>query len=88
MSLIVHGLFPVADAYLLDSLPDENRASAYSGYSAVMMLMQAPGSVAVGALAEFGLTYSGVFRGYAVGVGIITVAMAALARDGQLPTGE
>ncbi|WP_415378834.1 CynX/NimT family MFS transporter [Halosimplex sp. TS25] len=88
MSLIVHGLFPVADAYLLDSLPDENRASAYSGYSAVMMLMQAPGSVAVGSLAEFGFSYSGVFRGYAALVAVITIAMAALARAGQLPTGE
>jgi MFS family permease len=88
MSLIVHGLFPVADAYLLDSLPDENRASAYSGYSATMMLIQAPGGVAVGTLAEFGVSYSGVFRGYAVAVGAITVAMAALARAGRLPTGE
>ncbi|WP_459194298.1 MFS transporter [Halosimplex sp. J119] len=88
MSLIVHGLFPVADAYLLDSLPDDNRASAYSGYSATMMLIQAPGGVAVGTFAEFGVSYSGVFRGYAVVIGIITVAMAALARAGRLPTGK
>lgn len=88
MGLVVHGLFPVADAYILDSLPDESRASAYSGYSAVMMLMQAPGSVAVGTLAEFGLTYAGVFRGYALLVGVVTVAMGLLARAGRLPTGE
>jgi MFS family permease len=88
MSLVVHGLFPVADAYLLDSLPDESRASAYSGYSATMMLIQAPGSVAVGALAEVGLTYSGVFRAYAVAVGVVTVGMGALAGVGRLPTGE
>jgi MFS family permease len=88
MSLVIHGLFPVADAYILDSLPDESRASAYSGYSAVMMLMQAPGSVAVGSLAEFGLAYSRVFRGYAVLVGVITVAMGLLARAGRLPTGK
>jgi len=88
MSLVVHGLFPVADAYLLDSLPDESRASAYSGYSATMMLIQAPGSVAVGALAEVGLTYSGVFRAYAVAVGVVTVGMGVLAGVGRLPTGE
>ena len=88
MSPVVHGLFPVADAYLLDSLPDESRASAYSGYSAMMMLIQAPGSVAVGALAEVGLTYSGVFRAYAVAVGVVTVGMGVLAGVGRLPTGE
>jgi len=87
MGLIIHGLFPVADAYLLDSLPDENRASAYAGYSAIMMLMQAPGSVAVGSLAQVGLSYSAVFQGYALLVGIVTVAMALLARAGRLPTG-
>ncbi|WP_135365378.1 MFS transporter [Halosimplex halophilum] len=88
MSLVVHGLFPVADAYLLDSLPDENRASAYSGYSAVMMLMQAPGGVAVGTFYQFGLSYSGVFRAYAALVAVIAVGMAALARAGRLPTGQ
>ncbi|WP_436907959.1 MFS transporter [Halosimplex marinum] len=88
MSLVIHGLFPVADAYLLDSLPDDNRASAYSGYSAVMMLMQAPGGVAVGTFYQFGLSYSGVFRAYAALVGVVAVGMFALARAGRLPTGE
>ncbi len=87
MGVVVHGLFPVADAYMLDTLPDENRASAYSGFSAVMMLIQAPGSVAVGLLAGTGLTYTGVFRGYAVLVAVVAVSMAALARAGRLPTG-
>ena len=88
MGLVVHGLFPVADAYLLDTLPDENRASAYSGYSAVMMLIQAPGSVAVGVLVQAGLAYSDIFRGYALLVAVVAVAMAALARAGRLPAGE
>ncbi|WP_276255930.1 MFS transporter [Halomontanus rarus] len=87
MGLIVHCLFPVADAYLLDTLPDENRASAYSGFSATMMLIQAPGSVAVGLLAQTGLSYTGVFRGYALFVALIAVGMAVLARAGRLPTG-
>mgnify|MGYP000020599961 FL=1 len=87
MGLVIHGLFPVADAYILETLPDENRASAYSGFSAVMMLIQAPGSVAVGALAEGGLSYTGVFRGYAVAVALVAIAMTFLARAGRLPAG-
>ena len=87
MGLVVHGLFPVGDAYVLETLPDEHRASAYSGYSAGMMLIQAPGSVAVGALAQTGLSYTGVFRGYAAFVAAVAVGMAALARAGRLPTG-
>ncbi len=87
MSLIIHGLFPAADAYLLDTLPDEQRASAYSGFSATMMLIQAPGSVAVGLLAQFGLAYADVFRGYAVLVAAIAVGMGLLARAGRLPRG-
>ncbi|SFR85901.1 Predicted arabinose efflux permease, MFS family [Halomicrobium zhouii] len=88
MGLVVHGLFPVGDAYLLDNLPDENRASAYSGFSATMMLIQAPGSVAVGLLAQAGLSYSGVFYGYAGLVAVIAIGMAVLARAGKLPTGS
>jgi MFS family permease len=87
MGLVIHCLFPVGDAYLLETLPDEHRASAYSGFSATMMLIQAPGSVAVGALAQSGLSYTGVFQGYAVLVAAIAVGLAALARAGRLPTG-
>jgi len=87
MGAVIHGLFPVGDAYVLDSMPDEHRASAYSGFSAAMMLIQAPGSVAVGVLAEGGLSYDGVFVGYAVLVGAITVVMAGLAWAGRLPRG-
>ncbi|NGM67689.1 MFS transporter [Natronolimnobius sp. AArcel1] len=88
MGLIVHCLFPVADAYLLDTLPDENRASAYSGFSATMMLMQAPGSVAVGLLAQAGLGYTRVFQGYAIFVAIIVLVMGALANADRLPQGN
>ena len=87
MSLVIHGLFPAADAYLLDTLPDASRASAYAGYSATMMLIQAPGSVAVGVFAERGIAYSGVFQGYAVVVAVTCVGMAVLARAGRLPKG-
>jgi MFS family permease len=87
MGLVVHGLFPAADAYMLDSLPDEHRASAYAGFSAAMMLIQAPGSVAVGAFVQAGVGYDAVFAGYASLVAAIAVGMGALARAGRLPAG-
>ncbi|RYJ15301.1 MFS transporter [Halogeometricum borinquense] len=54
---VIHSLFPALDTYLLDTLPDENRASAYAVYSAGMMVVQASGSSVVGALREGGGTY-------------------------------
>jgi len=87
MGLVVHGLFPAADAYMLETLPDEHRASAYAGFSATMMLIQAPGSFAVGAFVQAGVGYDGVFVGYAALVAAIAVGMGALARAGRLPAG-
>jgi MFS family permease len=87
MGLVVHGLFPAADAYMLDTLPDEHRASAYAGFSATMMLIQAPGSFAVGAFVQAGVGYDAVFVGYAALVAAIAVGMGSLARAGRLPSG-
>ena len=87
MGAVIHGLFPVADAYMLATLPDEHRSSAYAGYSAVMMLLQAPGSFAVGAFVSAGLAYDAVFAGYALLVAAVVVGMGALARAGRLPAG-
>jgi hypothetical protein len=53
-----------------------------------MMLIQAGGSVAVGSLADAGFTYTAVFQGFALLVGVLAVVVAVLARAGQLPTGE
>jgi MFS family permease len=88
MGLVLHGLFPVADAYMLETLPDEHRASAYAGFSAIMMFIQAPGSFAVGALVEAGLAYGDVFRGFSLVVALVAVGMAGLTRAERLPTGE
>jgi MFS family permease len=85
MSLVVHALFPIGDTYLLDTLPDESRASAYAGFSATMMLMQSPGSVTVGVLSQSGFSYTAIFRGFAVAVAGITLAMAVLTRSGRIP---
>jgi MFS family permease len=85
MGLVVHALFPVADAYLLDTVTDGTRSSAYAGYSATMMLLQAPGSVAVGVFADAGVPYTRTFRWLAAAVAVVAVGLALLDRDGRLP---
>jgi len=87
MGAVIHGLFPAADAYLLDTLSDDTRASAYAGYSATMMLIQAPGSLAVGAFVGVGVGYDAVFQGYAAAVAVIALGMGVLGRAGYVPTG-
>ncbi|WP_280585302.1 MFS transporter [Halorubrum sp. Boch-26] len=81
----IHMLFPAADTYLLASLPDASRASAYAVYSAGMMSTQAAGSWAVGEAIEAGLTYDTVFLGLAGGLAAVVVAYAVLERMGRVP---
>ena len=87
LGYVVHGLFPAADAYLLSSLPDHHRASAYSLYSGTMMFVQALGSGAVGLAVDGGASYTLVFRGLAGGVAVILVVLVGLYADGRLPAG-
>ncbi|WP_276300556.1 MFS transporter [Halorussus lipolyticus] len=87
LGYVVHSLFPALDTYLLDSLPDENRASAYSLYSGSMMIVQATGSVVVGALVDAGFDYNTVFRSFGgLLVAILAVLVLLWAGD-KLPTG-
>ncbi|MFB6072318.1 MAG: MFS transporter [Halobacterium sp.] len=83
----VHSLFPAIDTFLLDSLPDADRASAYAGYSAAMMVVQAFGSVVVGTLRGMGYAYDAVFRVGGLGLAVLVVALVALYRAGRLPAG-
>jgi len=87
LGYVVHSLFPALDTYLLDSLPDENRASAYSLYSGSMMIVQATGSVAVGALVDRGLGYDAVFRTFSAGLVAILLVMVVLYALDRLPEG-
>ncbi|MFB6119674.1 MAG: MFS transporter [Halobacteriaceae archaeon] len=87
LGLVIHSLFPVIDTYMLASLPDDNRASAYAVYSATMMLMQAPGSVVFGLLVEHGIAFDTVFRGSALSVAFVLAVLVVLFRDGRLPAG-
>ncbi|WP_435099353.1 MFS transporter [Halarchaeum sp. P4] len=86
LGYVIHSLFPTMDAFLLGSLPDDSRASAYSAYSAVMMLMQAPGSLAVGVFVEYGVGYATVFRVYALVLAGVVTVLVALYVGGRLPT--
>ncbi|MDL0120165.1 MFS transporter [Halobacterium salinarum] len=83
----IHSLFPAIDTFLLDSLPDSDRGSAYAGYSASMMLVQALGSVVVGTLRGTGFAYDTIFRTGAAGLGVLAVCLVALQWAGRLPQG-
>ena len=88
LGYVVHGLCPATDAYLLSSLPDHHRASAYSLYSGTMMFVQALGSGAVGLAVDGGASYTLVFRVLAGGVAVILVVLVGLYADGRLPAGS
>lgn len=85
LGFVVHSLFPAIDTYLLASLPDGNRASAYSAYSGTMMMVQSAGSSVVGSLTEFGIPFDTVFTGFAIGLGVVIVVIAGLFRADRLP---
>ncbi|MFB6172380.1 MAG: MFS transporter [Haloarculaceae archaeon] len=87
LGYVVHGLFPAMDAYLLGALPDHHRASAYAAYSASMMVVQATGSSAVGALVARGVVYDDVFRAFALGLVGVLAVLVVLWRTGRLPDG-
>ncbi|WP_144921262.1 MFS transporter [Halorubrum salsamenti] len=83
----IHMLFPAGDTYLLASLPDESRASAYAVFSAGMMTTQAAGSWVVGEAIEAGAGYDAVFLSLAGGLALVVVAYAVLERLGRVPGG-
>ncbi|QGN07521.1 MFS transporter [Halorhabdus sp. CBA1104] len=85
MGYVIHSLFPVADTYLLGSLPDRHRASAYSAYSATMMMVQAAGSWVVGLLRDAAIPFPVIYRAFAIGLVACAVALFGLYRLGKLP---
>jgi len=87
LGYVVHSLFPALDTYLLDSLPDENRASAYSLYSGSMMIVQATGSVVIGTLVDRGFAYDVVFRAFSAGLVAILIVLVVLYALDWLPKG-
>jgi DHA1 family inner membrane transport protein len=87
LGYVIHSIFPVVDTYLLASLPDHHRGSAYAVYSAVVMLVQSLGSGAVGTAVTRGVSYTTAFRALAVVVGGVIVVLAGLYVAGRLPAG-
>ncbi|WP_394739518.1 MFS transporter [Natronococcus roseus] len=85
VGFIIHALFPAIDTYLLDTLPDSTRGSAYAVFSSTWMLMQALGSSAVGSLVESGYAYDTVFASGAVVLGASVVVLVLVKRTGRLP---
>jgi len=83
----IHMLFPAGDTYLLASLPDESRASAYAVFSAGMMTTQAAGSWVVGEAIEAGAGYDAVFLSLSGGLALVVVAYAVLESVGRVPGG-
>ena len=83
----IHMLFPAGDTYLLASLPDESRASAYAVFSAGMMTTQAAGSWVVGEAIEAGAGYDAVFLSLSGGLALVVVAYAVLESAGRVPGG-
>jgi MFS family permease len=85
---VIHSMFPAIDTYMLGTLPDHHRGSAYAIYSGTMMLVQATGSVAVGSLVDLGFAFDDVFRGFAVGLVVVLAVLFTFYRSGALPSGE
>lgn len=84
---VVHSLFPAVDTYMLSSLPDRHRASAYAVFSASMMVGQALGSGVVGLLVVEGVSYTVAFQTLAALVGGVVTVLFVLYRAGRLPAG-
>jgi len=85
MGYVIHSIFPAVDTYLLGSLPDHHRASAYSAYGAGMMLIQAPGSLLVGLLRDGGVPFPVIFEWMGGGLVALLVVLLLLHVDGRLP---
>lgn len=86
LGYVVHSLFPAIDTYLLDSLPDDNRASAYAAYSGVAMVIQATGSWIVGSMTDLGFSFDEVLGGFSVVLIVVLAVLLGLHSLSRLPT--
>lgn len=82
---VIHSSFPAVDTYLLGSLPDRHRASAYAAYGAGMMVIQAPGSVIFGFLLDAGVAFPTIFEWMGAGLVVLLLALLTLHFSGRLP---
>ncbi|WP_276273935.1 MFS transporter [Haloarcula litorea] len=82
---VIHSVFPAVDTYLLGTLPDRHRASAYAAYGAGMMVLQAPGSLVVGVLRSRQVPFPVIFEWMGGGLVALVVVLLALHVGGRLP---
>jgi predicted MFS family arabinose efflux permease len=87
LGYVTYSLFPIVDTYMLSSLPDHHRGSAYALFSATMMFVQALGSGTVGLAVARGVSYTVAFRTLAAGLLVVIGALAVAYRGGWLPAG-
>ncbi|ACV49151.1 MULTISPECIES: MFS transporter [Halomicrobium] len=87
LGYVIHSLFPAVDTYLLGSLPDHHRGSAYAVYSGTMMIIQASGSTIVGSLSSAGYSFETIFTWLVAVLAAVLLGLTGLYVDGQLPTG-
>ncbi|WP_418766745.1 MFS transporter [Natronomonas amylolytica] len=87
LGYVVHSLFPAVDTYMLASLPDRHRASAYALYSSSMMFVQALGSGSVGIAVSRGVSYTAAFQTLVGLLAVVVVVLFVLYRAGWLPAG-
>ena len=86
LGYVIHSLFPAIDTYLLGSLPDRHRASAYAAFSGTIMFVQAGGSWAVGGLRDAGVPFDTLFGGAAAALGVVLLVLVAGYVAGLFPT--
>ena len=88
LGYVVHSLFPAIDTYLLATLPDDSRGSAYALYSGTAMAIQATGSAILGTMIGHGVSFHEAFVAFAIGSVLVLIVLLGLYSLGWLPTGH
>lgn len=88
IGVAMFSLVPIVDRYLLATLPDHHRGSAYALYSSSMMFVQALGSGAIGMMVVRGIDYSLAFQLVCLGVAVVLGVLFVLYLAGRLPAGR
>lgn len=85
MGLVIHGLFPAIDTYVLGALPAADRTSAYAVFSGVALTLESTGSGVVGGLRGAGYAFDVVFTGAALGLAVLVAGLCGLWLGGAVP---
>lgn len=85
LGLVIHGLFPAIDTYVLGTLPAADRTSAYAVFSGLALLLESTGSGVVGGLRGAGYAFDTVFGVAALALGALVAGLVALWLLGAVP---